>query len=339
MKGVLLGNLGTPQSPNQEDVKEYLDEFLMDERALDVPYWLRSLIVRGIILRTRPKKSAANYKRVWSDEGSPLLVYLERLGEKVNQYTNVPVEIAMRYGQPSIKSGLQKLVDKGVDEVYLLPLYPQYAMATTETFVALAEKLKTEHFPQLNFTTIPSFYNNASYINVLAKSIREQLEDIEYDHLLFSYHGVPERHIRKTDITDGHCKMDDQCCQAKSPAHNFCYRHQCLETTAQVARILRLDKDKYSNSFQSRLGFDPWLKPFTDETIEKLAKEEKKKLAVVTPAFVADCIETLDEIDREARETFMENGGKEFVTIPCLNDRDDWAKVIAEWVQNWEEMP
>lgn len=334
-KGVLLVNLGSPDSTDPKDVKKYLDEFLMDERVIDVPYWARILLVRGIILNTRPKKSAEAYEKIWWEEGSPLIVLSERLQSKIDDLTSVPIALAMRYGKPSIKSGLQELEDKGVDEVLLFPLYPQFAMATTETILVLAEELRRKYFPQMQFTSVPAFYNHPDYIRVLSNSIAESLEGVEYDHLLFSYHGVPKRHIRKSDITKSHCKMDDKCCQTPSAAHQFCYRHQCYETTRLVAEYLGLEKNKYSVSFQSRLGFDPWLQPYTDRTIERLGLEGTKKLAVVTPAFVSDCLETLEEIAMEGKEIFEEVGGEEFTVIPCLNDRDEWVKVLARWVDEW----
>lgn len=334
-KGVLLVNLGSPKSTDPKDVREYLDEFLMDERVIDVPYWARTLLVRGIILNTRPKKSAEAYQRIWWDEGSPLIVLSERLRKKVDENTSIPVALAMRYGEPSILNGLKELHKKGVDEVLLFPLYPQFAMATTETILVLAEELRKEHFPNMQFTSIPAFYKHPDYINVLSRSIAERLEDVDYEHLLFSYHGVPKRHIRKSDITQSHCQINDTCCQTPSAAHQFCYRHQCYETTRLVAETLGLKNDKFSVSFQSRLGFDPWLQPYTDRTIERMGLEGKRKLAIVTPAFVSDCLETLEEIAMEGEEIFHEVGGKEFTVVPCLNDRDDWVKVLARWVDEW----
>ena len=334
-KGVLLVNLGSPDSTNPKDVKKYLDEFLMDPRVIDVPFWARVLLVRGIILNTRPKKSAAAYKKIWWNEGSPLIVLSERLQKKVADRTNIPVGLAMRYGSMSIKKGLQALQDQGVNEVMIIPLYPQFAMATTETILVLAEVLRKEYFPHMKFTDVPAFYNKPAYLEVLAKSIAEKLEGLDYEHLLFSYHGVPERHIRKSDVTKSHCKIDGSCCQTPSPAHEFCYRHQCYETTKQIAKKLNLKEETYSTSFQSRLGFDPWLQPYTDRTIERMGKEGIKKMAIVTPAFVSDCLETLEEIAMEGEEIFHEVGGKEFTTISCLNDRDDWAKILANWVNEW----
>ncbi len=334
-KGVLMVNLGSPDSTDPKDVKKYLGEFLMDERVIDVPYWARTLLVKGIILNTRPKKSAEAYQKIWWEEGSPLIVLSERLQSKIDDQTSVPISLAMRYGTPSIKEGMQELHDQGVDEVLLFPLYPQFAMATTETILVLAEELRKEYFPNMSFTTVPPFYNHPDYTRTLANSIAESLKDKEYEHILFSYHGVPERHIRKSDVTNSHCKIDGSCCQSASTAHQFCYRHQCYETTRLVAEYLGLKANTYSVSFQSRLGFDPWLKPYTDRTIERFGKQGMKKLAIVTPAFVSDCLETLEEIAMEGEEIFHEVGGEDFTVVPCLNDREEWVKVLSRWIDEW----
>lgn len=332
MKGVLLVNLGSPDSTETKDVKRYLGEFLMDERVIDVPYLLRLFLVRGIILNTRPKKSAAAYKKIWWEEGSPLIVLSERLQEKVQAKTEFPVALAMRYGNPSIKAGLQELHDKGVTDVLMIPLYPQFAMATTETILVLADQLQKKHFPKMRVNHIPAFYNKQDYIKVLGDSIKEYLSDKDWDKILFSYHGVPERHIRKSDITQSHCKIDGSCCNIPSPAHEFCYRHQCYETTKQVVKYLDLKEDQYFTSFQSRLGRDPWLQPYTDQTIEDFAHDGVKKLAVVTPAFVSDCLETLEEIGMEGKDEFIEAGGSDFYSVPCINDNDDWVDVLVKWI-------
>ena len=338
-KGVLLVNLGSPDSPNPPEVKKYLEEFLMDERVIDAPKLLRTLLVKGIILNTRPKKSAKAYQKIWWEEGSPLIVLSERLQAKVQEKVSVPVALAMRYGNPSIKSGLQALADQGVTDTLIIPLYPQFAMATTETILVLAEELRQKHFPSMNFTSLPAFYHHADYIRVLANSIQEYLKDKEWEHLLFSYHGVPKRHIRKSDITKSHCKMDGKCCSTPSAAHEFCYSHQCYETTRQVAEYLELKEGTFSTSFQSRLGLDPWLQPYTDKTIEAFAKKGTKKMAVVTPAFVSDCLETLEEIGMEAVEDFEENGGEQLHVVPCINDREDWINVMSRWIDEWALTP
>ncbi|HEX5742772.1 MAG TPA: ferrochelatase [Flavobacteriaceae bacterium] len=335
-KGVLLVNLGSPDSPTKKDVKKYLGEFLMDERVIDIPYLSRLLLVKGIILNTRPKKSAAAYQKVWWDEGSPLIVLSNRLKDKIVPKTDIPVALAMRYGNPSIHFGLSELVKQGVTEVLILPLYPQFAMATTETILVKAEEIRKKHFPQVKIEDIPAFYNKPEYIKVLGDSLIEGLNGFEYDHLIFSYHGVPERHIMKSDITKSHCKIDGQCCKNQSAAHQFCYRHQCYETTRLTAEFLQLKEGTYTTTFQSRLGKDPWIQPYTDETIDNYAKKGIKKLAIITPAFVSDCLETIEEIGMEAKESFIEHGGESFHRIDCLNDNDAWANVIVGWINHWK---
>ena len=337
MKGVLLVNLGSPESPNAKDVKPYLDEFLMDRFVIDVPFLLRAFLVRGIILRKRPEKSAAAYKKIWWDEGSPLIVLSKRMFEKVKKQSDIPAVLAMRYGKPSIMQGLQDLNDQGVTEVLLFPLYPQHAMASTVTILVLAEELRKKHFPHMTFSDVPAFYNKPDYIQNLADSIKKHLDTFEYDHLLFSYHGIPERHIRKTDVTKSHCKIDGQCCQTKSEAHQFCYRHQCYETTRQVVELLGIPKEKYSQTFQSRLSGDKWLEPYTDVEVNKMPAKGIKNLAVVTPAFVADCLETLEEIAMEANHEFKKNGGENFMAIPCLNDDDAWCATASKWINDWSK--
>tara|TARA_R110000868_G_scaffold25085_1_gene97899 strand:+ start:12472 stop:13503 length:1032 start_codon:yes stop_codon:yes gene_type:complete len=337
MKGVLLVNLGSPESPTAKDVKPYLDEFLMDERVIDVPNLLRNIIVRGIILQTRPKKSAEAYAKIWWEEGSPLIVISERFTEKVRKLTEMPVALGMRYGKMTIKNALQELNDKGVNEVLLVPLYPHYAMSSYETVVVKTMEVQQEFFPKIKLTTLPAFYKNPEYIKVLSESIAEGLKDFEYDHILFSYHGIPERHIKKSDPTKFHCKIDGSCCSTNSVAHHTCYRHQCYDTTESIKAYLGLPEDKVSVSFQSRLPNDPWLKPYTDFEFERFPKEGKKRLAVITPAFVSDCLETLEEIAMEGKHQFQDAGGEQYKHISCLNDRDDWVNVMAKWVNDWQE--
>lgn len=335
MKGALLINLGSPDSPDPKDVKRYLGEFLMDERVIDLSKALRTFLVKGIILNTRPKKSAKAYKKIWWEEGSPLIVLSKRLQEAVQKKVSVPVGLAMRYGTPSIEEGIKNLVNQGVDEIMLIPLYPQFAMATTETILVLAEEIRAQNHPEVSFTVLPPFYNHPDYIRVLSESIQEDLKGKEWEHLLFSYHGVPERHIRKSDVTKSHCKMDKSCCQTSSEAHQYCYRHQCYETTRQVAEYLELRPGSFSTSFQSRLAGDKWLRPYTDKTVEAFAKKGTKQMAVVTPAFIPDCLETLEEIGMEAKEDFEEKGGEELHVVPCINDRDDWVNVLSRWIDEW----
>lgn len=325
-KGILLVNLGSPKSTKVEDVKEYLDEFLMDERVIDYRWFWRALLVRGIILKTRPKKSAAAYETVWTDEGSPLIVITEQIQKKLQKLVDVPVEIGMRYAEPSIETGIRKLTEQGVDDIVLFPLYPQYAMSTTETVVEKAEDVRKKKFPNVKISYVPPFYDKDIYIDCLTESIREKLPE-NFDKLQFSYHGVPERHLYKTDPTKT-CRIDNCCMQDSLPAHQYCYRHQCFKTTELVREKLGLDKEKVVVTFQSRLGNDKWIEPYTDETLENLPKNGVKNLAIVCPAFVSDCLETLEEIAVEGKEEFMHAGGENYHYIACLNDEDPWINVV-----------
>ena len=336
-KGILLVNLGSPDSTKTKDVRRYLDEFLMDERVIDIPYWKRYLLIKGIILNTRPKKSAKAYKKIWWDEGSPLVVISERFTKKIAAKLDAPVALGMRYGSMSIKNGIQELYDQGVEEILLIPLYPHYAMSSYETVVEKAKDVNRNYFPNIKINSLPVFYNNSAYIKAMSTNIKSHLNGFEHDHILFSYHGIPERHIYKSDTTKSHCKLDGSCCETPSNAHKTCYRHQCFETTKLIVEQLGLKEGTYSNSFQSRLLKDPWLKPYTDFELEKFPEEGKKKLAVVTPAFVADCLETLEEIAMEGKDEFLKAGGESYKHIPCMNDNDDWVDVMVNWVEEWQE--
>ncbi len=293
MKGILLNNLGSPDSTDTADVKKYLGEFLMDERVIDIPYWKRWLLINGIILNTRPKKSGAAYKKIWWKQGSPLVVISEMFTKKVIKKVDIPVALAMRYGSMSMEQGIKELTDQGVTEIFLAPLYPHYAMSSFETVVVKAEEILAATYPKVKLDVLPPFYNEPDYIKAMSNNIANHLKGFDYDHILFSYHGIPERHIKKSDPTNSHCKIDGSCCDRNSVAHHTCYRHQCFETTKEIVKELGLKEGTYSNSFQSRLLKDPWLKPYTDFELEKFPGLGKKKLAVITPAFVADCLETL----------------------------------------------
>ena len=324
-------NLGSPDSTSIKDVRKYLDEFLMDERVIGKSYWFRWFLVKVIILNTRPRKSAKAYKKIWWKEGSPLIVLSKRLFDKVTKLVKFPVALAMRYGSISIFKGLKELDDKGVKNITVLPLYPHYAMSSFETVV---EKVKDEvktNFPHLKIKTVEPFYNDKKYIDLLCKKIKSTISKIEYDHILFSYHGIPISHLKISDPTNSHCYKVKDCCNNHSDAHKFCYKHQVLETTELVIKKLKIDKNKYSNAFQSRLPNEAWLKPYTDDELVRLAKEGKKKLVIVTPAFVTDCLETLEEIAMEGKEEFLEAGGESYHYVPCLNDDEDWAKLISKW--------
>ena len=330
-KGIILMNLGSPDSTEVKDVRKYLNEFLMDGRVIDVPYLLRLLLVRGIIVPFRAPKSAEAYRTIWWKEGSPLVELTRQLQAAVQQQLDIPVAVAMRYGNPSPKAAYETLLQQVADleEVILFPLYPHYAMSSYETAV---EHMKAEHAKagyNFKLTTIKPYYNQPEYINAMAENIRPHLEK-EYDHILFSYHGVPQRHIKKSDTTGCHCLQVDNCCETPSVAHDTCYRHQCFTTTKLITSQLHIPADKHSISFQSRLG-KGWLQPFTDIRLEEMPGEGIKKLLVICPAFVSDCLETLEEIEERGKESFIGAGGETYHTIPCLNVHPLWVSAIAKW--------
>lgn len=338
-KGILLVNLGSPDSPTPKDVKPYLDEFLMDKYVIDVPYLLRVFLVRGIILglKKRAVHSAEAYQQIWWDEGSPLIVLSEKLQSALQEKLSIPVALGMRYGKPSIASALEELHQKDVKEVLVIPLYPQYAMATTQTIIELANKIQKSKFPAMKLTHFPAFFNKPEYILALSESIRLHTQNFDYQKIIFSYHGVPERHIRKTTAKGTHLQFtpNKYCCEPNSENAQFCYRNHCYQTTDLVAQKLNIPKEKIMTTFQSRLSGDKWLDPYTDEEINKLPQKGITKIAIVTPAFVSDCLETLEEIGMRAKEEFIENGGKEFLTIPCLNNDPLWVDALYSWIQNW----
>tara|TARA_B110000008_G_scaffold141791_1_gene143477 strand:- start:369 stop:1373 length:1005 start_codon:yes stop_codon:yes gene_type:complete len=334
MKGLLMVNLGSPDSTSVKDVKKYLDEFLMDKRVIGKSYLFRFLLVKGIILNFRPKKSAAAYKKIWWKEGSPLIVLSRRLFDKVKQLIAIPAALAMRYGSISIYNGIHELDKQGVNEIIVLPLYPHYAMSSYESVVVKVEEEILKNFSHIKTKVIPAFYNDPLYLKAMINNIKSHLKDIDYDYLLFSYHGLPESHLRISDPTNFHCQSNS-CCEKGSVAHNTCYKHQVFETTKAIAQALNLKEGSYSNAFQSRLANEPWLKPYTDSELKRLANKGFKKMVVITPAFVTDCLETLEEIAMEAKEEFIEAGGETFNYIPCLNDNDEWADVISEWSRKY----
>jgi ferrochelatase len=331
-KGILLMNLGSPDSTSVKDVRKYLNEFLMDKRVIDIPYLARVLLVQGIIVPFRAPKSAEAYRTIWTDKGSPLIDMTRQLQEKVQAHFDEPIEIAMRYGNPGSKEAFDKLMKRSpeITEVIALPLYPHYAMSSYETAVENIKDIHQQYKYPFKLTIIPPYYNNKTYIAALAESIRPYLVK-DYDHILFSYHGVPARHIRKSDVTGNHCLRSATCCETDSPAHKVCYRHQCFTTTRLVTKELGIPENRYSISFQSRLG-KGWLQPFTDVRLEEMPKEGIKKLLILCPAFVSDCLETLEEIAERGKETFMEAGGTEYTMIPCLNVQPGWIKAVEELV-------
>jgi ferrochelatase len=329
-------NLGSPDSTEVKDVKRYLNEFLMDERVIDKPWLLRALLVKGIIVPFRAPKSAEAYKSIWTDKGSPLIVISEQLRDALNKEVEEPVMIAMRYGNPSPKATFDSLVQKNPDleEVIAIPMYPHYAMSSYETAVEYAKEQHQKGGYKFKLTTIKPYFDNGDYIHALSESIKPFLQG-DWDHILFSYHGVPERHIYKGDVTGQHCLKVPNCCDVPSMAHTKCYRHQCWATTKIVAERLNIPMDKLTFSFQSRLGRDPWLQPYTAQKLEDLPKQGIRKLLVVCPAFVSDCLETLEEIAEEGKETFLHAGGESFEMIPCLNVHPLWVSALAKWAKEY----
>jgi ferrochelatase len=333
-RAVVLMNLGSPDSTEVKDVRRYLNEFLMDERVIDKSWLFRTLLVKGIIVPLRAPKSAEAYKSIWTKEGSPLIVISEQQARALDKEIEESVVIAMRYGTPSPKEAFEQLVQQHPDleEVVLIPMYPHYAMSSYETAAEYAREHHRKGKYSFNLTTIKPFFDDPDYIQALAESMKPYLEN-EYDHILFSYHGIPERHILKGDITGQHCLKVANCCDTPSEAHRYCYRHQCWQTTKLVTAALGIPKEKWGFSFQSRLGRDPWLKPYTDFRLKELPGEGVKKLLVISPAFVSDCLETLEEIAEEGKEIFLHAGGEHFEMIPCLNVHPLWITAMAKWIK------
>jgi ferrochelatase len=328
--GVLLINLGSPDSPSVSDVRHYLREFLMDPRVIDSPWPIRALVVYGMILPRRPRQSAEAYEKIWTSEGSPLVVHGRRVRAALEERLGLPVELAMRYRHPSAGAGLRRLVDRGVRRAALIPLFPHYAMSSYETAVEHVLKTRDRSAAELELEVAKPYFADPVYIAAFVESASGYLR-AGYDHLLFSFHGIPERHLRKSDPTGTHCLRSPDCCQQPSPAHATCYRAQCFRTVE--AFVEQTGITRYSVAFQSRLGRDPWLRPYTDQEIPRLAQSGVKRLLVICPAFVADCLETIEEIGMRGRESFMKAGGESFELIPCLNDRSEWIHALGTIAQ------
>jgi ferrochelatase len=332
-KGVLLVNLGSPDSPAVGDVRRYLREFLMDGRVLDAPYLVRWFVVHGCILPFRPKQSAEAYHKIWQPGGSPLVLMSRKVQERLQERVAIPVELAMRYQNPSIGYAVQKLHEQQVDKLLLIPLFPHYAMSSFETAMVRVQEVAAKIAPTMSVQVVPPYYDAPEYIEALVTRAEPYLMQ-DYDHLLFSFHGLPERHLRKSDLTGCHCLKVENCCAVPSPAHATCYRAQCLKTVERFVR--RAEVTRHSVAFQSRLGKDPWLKPYTDHEIVRLAQSGVKKLLVICPAFVSDCLETLEEIGMRGRELFREAGGQDLKLIPCLNDHPLWVGALEKWIRDFE---
>lgn len=334
-QAVLLVNLGSPASTSVPDVRRYLREFLGDERVIDYPAWFRWLLLEGIILRVRPKKSAHAYQQVWTPEGPPLLVTSEKVRAKLEAAVGLPVLAGMRYGEPSIANALVRLREMGVRKVFLIPQYPHYAMSSWETVVVKVYEDAQRVAPELQFTTVQPFFADPDYIEALHAVSTNDLGG-GFDHLLISFHGVPVRHLRKADSSRAHCQCVPDCCNVASPAHATCYRAQCLGTVRAFAARAGLQPGKFSFSFQSRLPGEPWLEPFTDRELVRLAQSGVKRLLVMTPAFTADCLETLEEIAMTGKKTFLDAGGTEFRQIPCLNAHPAFIEFLAARTRKWQ---
>ena len=330
--GVLLVNLGTPDSPSVSDVRKYLREFLMDGRVIDINAIARFALVNFIIAPFRAPKSAKTYQELWTEKGSPLMFYGVELADLLQKSLgdSYVVALGMRYQNPSIESALEKLKSQAIRKIIVLPLFPQYASATTGSVHEEVMRIirKWQLIPQIQM--IDSYANNAEMIATFAEISEKYRKQHHFDHVIFTYHGLPQRQLRKADdrcLTSG-------CCDIYSEKNRLCYRAQCVETSRQLANVLGLTERDYTISFQSRLGRDPWIQPYTDATIEKLIKEGKQNILVFTPSFVADCLETTIEVGEEYKELFEKKGGKHWQMVESLNLHPRWVNALKSIVQD-----
>lgn len=332
--GILLVNLGTPDSPKVSDVRRYLDEFLMDGRVVDVPAPVRALLVKGIIVPFRGPKSAKTYQAIWTENGSPLMYYSVRTAELLQERLGdeYHVELAMRYQNPSIQSALDKLKAAKVDSIKVIPLFPQYASATTgSVHDKVMEIVRTwQAIPDISF--INSYYDEPGIIKNFAENGKKYQPET-YDHILFSFHGLPQRQLRKGDDSKAHCLKVENCCETLCDNNKFCYSAQCYQTAKLIAAELNIPREKYTICFQSRLGSDPWAQPYTSAVLEELAHKGAKKVLVFCPAFVADCLETIFEIAEEYQEEFEEMGGEKVQLVESLNDHPMWIETLERLVK------
>ncbi len=327
-------NLGSPDSTSVDDVRTYLKEFLLDPRVIDSNALVRNFVVRCMILPSRPKHTAAAYAKIWTTEGSPLVATSKHVADKVQEDIPVHIELAMRYGNPSIANAIKNLKKKGITRLFVIPLYPHYAISSTETVIEKVKEEIQKQAPEIKWESMPPFYKDDDYITALAESVRPYLEK-DYDKLLFSYHGIPEHHIHRDKPLVGGFTLSQDCCTEGDDTHNTCYRHHCFETTKALVAKLNIPKEKHFISFQSRLGRKPWLKPFTDHTLEKFPAQGVKKLLVICPSFVTDCLETLEEINMEGRSEFLKAGGEFFDMIPCMNEHPAWITTLSKRINDW----
>ena len=338
---MLLLNLGTPASPAVGDVRRYLREFLLDARVIDIPALPRWLIVHGAILPFRPRRSAQAYAKIWTERGSPLLEHglgvAKALAAELGAgYT---VELGMRYGEPSIASALDRLAARSAHPIVAVPLYPQFAASSSGSALERTYELAARRWNTPSLRAVPAFYADPQYLAALAESAREALAEFAPDHVLFSYHGLPERQIRRSDASGRHCLQSDDCCAQIGAANLHCYRAQCFATSRALVHALGLREGSYSTSFQSRLGRHPWIRPHTDRVLPELAERGVRRLAVLCPSFVADCLETLEEIGIRAREQWHELGGKDLLAVPCLNTQPSWVRALAGLVRTQAAPP
>lgn len=334
-KAVLLMNLGSPDTFAVRDVKKYLTEFLMDKRVMDVNVFLRSWLVRGIIVPRRARSSAQAYKSIWTEHGSPLIAITQQLCEVLSRKVGLPVHYTMRYGNPTPTHALERLVETvpQLRRLIVIPMYPHYAMSSFETAVLALEKAYRKAQYIFPMQIIRPYYQDQAYIHALAACIRPYLSQ-PYDHILFSYHGVPVRHLMKGDPSRQCCLQNDDCCHRVAAAHEFCYRHQCIRTWDLVRDALEIPAQKTSVAFQSRLGKEVWLQPYTVDELRSLPTKNVKRLLVACPAFVSDCLETLEEIAEEGKKEFLAHGGEQFTMIPCLNLHESWVDALAKYVRD-----
>ena len=329
-RGLLLVNLGTPDAPTTKAVRRYLREFLYDERVLDMHPIGRFLLLELAILPFRPARSAAAYRKVWTAEGSPLLVFSKQLRDAVAaSLPETEVVLAMRYGQPSLAAALDHLKAAGVDEIVVAPLYPQYASSSTGSTVEAVYRLVAARWNTPYLTTLPPFYDEAGFLDAFALQARRTFETLKPDHVLFSFHGLPEHHMRKSDESGRHCLSSSTCCETNGSAKRNCYRAQCFATARGLADRLSLTEGQYTVVFQSRLGRVPWIRPYLDEVLPTLPARGVTRVAVMCPAFVADCLETLEEIGIRALEDFRAAGGETLALVPSLNAEPAWVDALV----------
>jgi ferrochelatase len=330
--GLLLVNLGTPDDSTPSAVRRYLRQFLSDPRVLDMNRVGRFLLLNLIILPRRPRASAHAYQQIWDPvRGSPLLYHSQDLVQAVADRLGADwrVELAMRYGNPSVEHGLNALVAARVDRMVVLPLFPQYASSSTGSALEEIMRVASAPWNVPPIDIVPPFWNDPGFLDAEAAIARPAIAALAADHVLFSFHGLPERHVIKSDETGGHCLKQASCCDAVGPNNRHCYRAQSYATARAIAERLGLAPDGYSVSFQSRLGKVPWIKPYTDIVLDELAGRGVKRLAVMCPAFVADCLETLEEIGMRARAQFIGKGGEALALVPSLNAAPVWADAVV----------